>query len=317
MAGNKKDRPVRGTQLLVEHLGVVMRRPSLIAIEIAWRWLFGVPFLLFCWNQIQKMLAAYPLENSGFNSIDTQNPWVAATQLAGVFSYYAPHLLAASRWLLPTAIAWIIVSGLGRSFLLTRLPSSTEPRLAFRPLTVMLLQAVWLSMLAVTFFCWLRSMQGVTARHITIAGEPDLIGFFVWAIFVSLGFFTAWALVSWTASVAPILALLERRSAYSALGQSLRLGKAFTSKLAEINLVFGIVKLALLVLALVFSAAPLPFSDEVGPQALHFAAAASGVFFLIADDAFQVVRLEAFLEFWRVFRGADEALGRPNRVSRT
>jgi hypothetical protein len=32
----------------------------------------------------------------------------------------------------------------------------------------------------------------------------------------------------------------------------------------------GIVKLALIVLAMVFLAAPLPFSDELGGDALHF-----------------------------------------------
>ena len=305
VAGKQREKPVRGTQLLVEHLGVVLRRPSLIAIEIAWRWVFGIPFLLVCANQIQKVLAAYPLENSGFNSIDMQNPWVAATQLAGVFSYYAPHLLVASRWLLPVAIAWVIISGLGRSFLLTRLPSKFDSRLSFRPLTVMLLQAVWLAMLAVTFWGWFHTMRWIAATHIAIAGEPDLIGFFAWAIFVSLGFFTAWALVSWTVSVAPLLALLEKRSALSALGVSLRLGKPFASKLAEINLVLGIVKLALIVVAMVFSAAPLPFSDELGPQAMHFVWAASAAFFLVADDTFQVVRLKAFLEFWKVFRGSE------------
>jgi len=100
-----------------------------------------------------------------------------------------------------------------------------------------------------------------------------------------------------------VLALLENRSALSALCQSFRLGKAFSGKLAEINLVLGIVKLALFVVAMVFSAAPLPFSDELGPGALHCVWAASAVFFLVADDFFQVVRLKAFLEFWRFYRG--------------
>ncbi|MFZ1938637.1 MAG: hypothetical protein WBA18_14675 [Terracidiphilus sp.] len=307
MADNQKEKPVRGTQLLVEHLGVVLRRPSLIAIEIAWRWLFGIPFLLACWNQIQKILAAYPLENSGINSVDTQNPWVAATQLSGVISYYVPHVVAVLPWLLPAVIAWVIISGLGRSLLLTRLPSNSGSRLPFRPVTVMVLQAVWLVMLAITFWCWVRSVQWIAATHIAESGEPDLIGFAIWGIFLSLGFFTAWALVSWTASVAPLLALLERRPALSALGASLRLGVPYTSKLAEINLVLGIVKLALFVVAMVFSAAPLPFSDQLGPQAMHFVWAASGVFFLIADDTFQVVRLKAFLEFWRLFRGSESS----------
>ncbi len=63
--------------------------------------------------------------------------------------------------------------------------------------------------------------------------------------------------------------LLEERSALSSLGQSLRLGKAFTGKLMEINLVMGIVTLALIVLAMVLSAAPLPFSDQLGPDTMH------------------------------------------------
>src|ERR1700733_8551275 len=126
VADNQKKTPVRGTQLLVEHLGVVLGRPALIAIEIGWRWLFGIPFLFLCARQIEKILAAYPLEDSGFNSIDTQNPWSAATQLAGVFTYYAPHVLAALRWLLPASLAWIFISGLGRSLLLTLLPSKSD-----------------------------------------------------------------------------------------------------------------------------------------------------------------------------------------------
>ena len=120
--------------------------------------------------------------------------------------------------------------------------------------------------------------------------------------FFSLGFFTTFALVSWPLSIAPLLALLEGLSTPSALGQSLRLGRPFAGKLVEINLVMGIVTLALIVLAMVFSAAPLPFSDELGPSAMHFVWAASVTFFLVANDFFKVVRLRAFIEFWRAFR---------------
>jgi len=307
VAGNQKKPPLRGTQLLVEHMGSVFRRPALIALEVAWRWLFGIPFLLLCLRQARQILAAFPLESSGFNSIDAQNPWVAATQIGGVISYYQPHVSSALHWLLPAAaIGWIVLSGLGRSLLLSRMQSKSGHRLPFRPVTVALLQAAWLGLFAGTSWCWFRSMQWVSATHIAVAGEPDLVGYFIWAIFLSLGFFTAWALISWTASVAPLLALLEGRSAFSALRQSLKLGRRFAGKLAEINLVLGIVKLALLVVAMVFSAAPLPFSDQLGPSAMHFVWAASAVFFLVASDFFQVVRLEAFLEFWKAYRGGSE-----------
>jgi hypothetical protein len=308
MADVHPNPPVRGTQLLVEHMSEVFRRPSLLAIEIAWRWLFGIPFLWVCWKQAQRILAAYPLESSGFSAINAQNPWVAAVQLSSVGAYYEPHVLAVLRWLLPAAaLVWVVISGLGRNLLLMRIEPRNTPlaiaRMPFRPLAVFVPQAGWLVLLMLTFWGWLRSMQWVAATHISVAGEPDLVGYFIWAIFLSLGFFTAFALASWPLSIAPFLALLEKRSALSALGQSLRLEKSFTGKLAEINLVMGIVKLALLVLAMVFSSAPLPFADELGAGALHAASAASVVIYCVANDFFQVVRLKAFVEFWKVFRG--------------
>jgi hypothetical protein len=292
--------PVRGTQLLVEHMSEVFRRPSLAAIEIAWRWLFGIPFLLVCWNQGQQILAAFPLEASGAGSLDTRNPWVASVQLCNIAAFYEPHVLTLLRWLLPSAaIVWAVVSGVGRSLLLMRM----EPGVRFRPFAMIILQGAWLALLGLTLWGWFVCMQWAAETHITASAEPNLVGYFVWAIVLALAFFTAFALTSWALLIAPILALLEKRSALSALGQSFRLGKAFTSKLAEINLVLGIVKLALLVVAMVFSAAPLPFSDEIGPGAMHFVAAASGIFFLVANDFFQAVRLKAFVEFWKIFRG--------------
>ncbi|HEY1766197.1 MAG TPA: hypothetical protein VGG26_01005 [Terracidiphilus sp.] len=292
--------PVRGTQLLVEHMSVVAQRPTLLLLEIAWRWLAGIPIAFVFWKELQQILAQYSLAASGFTSIDAQNPWVAVVQISGVWTYYEPHIAALLRWLLPVAAAfWILVSGVGRNLVLMRM----EPGLPFRPIAIIGLQAAWMGTLTLTFWGWFRSVQWDAATHIPASGgEPDLVGYAMWAIFLSLGFFTVWALASWALSIAPLLVLLERLSAFSALKESLNLGKGFTGKLAEINLVMGIVKISLIVLAMVFSAAPLPFADEVGGAALHMAWTASAVFFLIASDYFQVVRLKAFVEFWRIFR---------------
>jgi hypothetical protein len=293
--------PLRGTQSLVGYMGWVSDRPSLTALEVIWRWTFGIPLLLICWKQWQQILAAFPLESSGFNAIDAQNPWVAIVQLTNVWTFYQPHVLVVLRWLLPAAaLAWVAISGIGRNLVLKRM----DPRLPFRPVGMIVLQTAWLAMLAAVFWGWFRCMQWAAASHISANGEPDLVGFAIWTIILSLAFFTAWALISWALSIAPLLLLLERGSVFSSLGQSLRLGKPFTGKLAEINLVMGIVKLALVVLAMVFSAAPLPFSDELGSGALHVLWVASTVFYLVANDYFHVVRLKGFVEFWRTFRGS-------------
>jgi hypothetical protein len=293
---------LRGTQSLVGQMGWVFSRPLLIAIEVGWRWIFGIPFLAVCWIEAQKILAELPLESTGLNSIDSQNPWVAAVQLARAWSLYRPHLIAVLAWMGPVAaLAWVVVSGLGRSLVLSRLDAPR--RLPFRPLPMMVLQAAWLALLGATCWGWFRCMGWVSATHITAGGEPELVGFAFWTIFIGLGFFTAWALASYALVIAPLVMLLEGRSSFSAIGRSLRLGKAFTSKLVETNLVMGIVNIALIVLAMVLSAAPLPFSDQLGGDALHWIDAAAVMFYLVASDYFQVVRLKGFLEFWKMFQG--------------
>ena len=64
----------------------------------------------------------------------------------------------------------------------------------------------------------------------------------------------------------------------------------------------GIVNIALIVVAMVLSAAPLPFSDQLGAPALHRIDAVAVLFYLIASDYFQLVRLKGFEEFWKMFR---------------
>ncbi len=294
--------PVRGTQSLVTYMAWVIRRPSLTAIEVGWRWIFGVPLLVICFKEWLQIIVAFPLKFSGFNSLDAQNPWVAVVQLAGVIAYYQQPVLTVLRWLVPAAaVAWIVISGLGRSLVLRRM----NPGLSFRPAQMIALQAAWLVLMSGIFLLWFSCMRWAAATHISAGGEPDLVGFAIWAIILTLAFFTAWALTSWTLEIAPLLLLLEQRSVFSSIAQSLALGKPLASKLAEINLVMGIVKLALIVLAMVFSAAPLPFSDELGADALHVVWGASTVFYLIANDYFQVVRLKGFEEFWKTYRGGE------------
>jgi hypothetical protein len=298
--------PVRGTQSLVGQMGWVFARPRLTLIEVAWRWLAGIPLLAVFWIEAQKILAAYPLETAGVTALNLQNPWVTAVQLASAFGFYQPRVAAVLCWLLPvTVVVWSVCSGVGRGLLLKQM----EPRLRFRPLALMGLQAVWFVLLVATIWAWYRSIGWAAATHFSASGEPDLIGYFIWAIFLSLGYFTAWALLSWVLSVAPLLMLLESRSAVSSLGRAFSLGREFSSKLAEVNLVMGIVKLALIVLAMVFSAAPLPFIDELGGGALHYVWAGSMIFYLVANDYFQVVRVKAFIEFWKMFR--PPAVGQP------
>src|SRR5579862_4419583 len=146
---------VRGTQSAVGQMGWVFARPSLTALEVAWRWLVGAPLLLVCWLQAQKILAVLPPEATGLDKLDLQNPWVSAVRLDDAWELYRPHVMHTLGWLAPAAaVAWVIVSGLGRNLVMKRL----EPRVPFRPMAMIALQAAWLAVLGLTCWLWFRSI---------------------------------------------------------------------------------------------------------------------------------------------------------------
>jgi hypothetical protein len=113
------------------------------------------------------------------------------------------------------------------------------------------------------------------------------------------------ALLSWVFSIAPLLVLLEDRGVASSLLRSLRLG-SLTSKLVEVNMVLGIVKIALIVLAMVFSATPLPFESVMQGAPLYLWWGLVTLLYLVASDFFQVARLMAFVQFWRLWNASKD-----------
>jgi hypothetical protein len=110
--------------------------------------------------------------------------------------------------------------------------------------------------------------------------------------------FTLWAVVSWVFSVAPLLAMLGNLGVAASLAAAFRLGP-LRSRLIELNLVMGIVKIALIVLALVASACPLPFESVATQQFMVCWYAMVTLLYLLASDLFHVVRLVAYLELWK------------------
>jgi hypothetical protein len=284
------------------------RHPSLTAIEVAWRWLFGVPFLAVLWMRMQSVLTAIPPSSAGLDKLSFQNPWTTSVLLADAAGIYRPAVSEVLRWLVPLGICgWAVVSGLGRTLIVWRMLRADSDNaqmgsLLRRVPAVMVLQGLWMTALVGCCWVWYAVVGWAAATHLTSVAEPDLIGYLCWLIFLSLGLYVAWAVTSWTLTSAPLLVLLEGRSLGNALGRSFGLGRALSAKLLEVNLVLSIVRIALIVLAMVFCAAPLPFSDQFGPDFMHALYVGIGVVFLIANDYFAVVRMRSFVGLWRVYR---------------
>jgi hypothetical protein len=278
------------------------KRPTLLAWELLWRWGFGIPAAALLYQQGRMIAAKVALSPESLSNFSLSDPIGTGQQLTEAAAALAPLILQAARWLGPLLIVvWAIVSGLGRSAVLQRL----DPALRPAPLTLILLQLLSISALVAVCVGWYRAINWAADATLS-STAPNLVAWSAWVICLTLGIFVLWALLSWIFSIAPLLAMLEGTGVLRSLARSLRLG-ALTSKLVEVNLVLGIVRLALIVLALVFSAIPLPFEADMTGTSLYAWWALVTVLYLIACDFFQVARLAAFVQFWRLYHPGNPA----------
>jgi hypothetical protein len=293
---------VRGTQSLVQIQAQCWRRPALIARELAWRWIFGIPALVLLSVCARRLLATLFAAHTGIEDFSLQQPAVAAQIARASYHAILPDALGLARWVAPLLmVGWAVASGIGRAFVLR----SLAPGSRLRPVSLSFLQLLRIVALTLTIYVWFAMVRWAAARdvmHLPRGTEPSMVAFAAWLICLSIGSFIVWALWSWLLSMASVLIVVDDQSLSSALAASVRQGP-LTMKLVEINLVLGIVKLALIVLAMVFSAIPLPFETQMSGKALYIWWAAVGVWYLAASDFFQVARLAAFVEFWQRSRG--------------
>lgn len=288
---------VRGAQSFVKVLQTCWRRPSLVALEVLWRWAFGIPVLLLFYREAQTVLAQAPGFVPLLRDFTLLDPTRAANDIAAGVDILRKPLLHVARWLVPVlVVGWSIASGAGRSVVLRRY----DRTLRVHPVTLVALQLVRLVSLLATVLLWWTVLQ-LIAAHTVATPEPNLVAYFAGAIVWSLSVFTAWALASHLLSAAAILAVLEGRGFAASIRGAFTLGRV-RPKLLEINLVLGIVKLAIIVLSIVMSSIPLPFLSLMTADALNYWYVLCVLFYLIASDFFQVARLVAYIELWRAYR---------------
>ena len=319
-AASASTQSVRGTQSFVHTLSACWRRPSLTALEVAWRWLIGIPAAAVIYVQLHKALLAATagtldparlgldptLLNDPVGAL-AGSPLGAAAKFTGALATVRPYLEHFAIWLLPLLlVAWIVVSSFGRTFVLRRAAAAgIAPPIYLRIVTVMALHTIRVAALAAVFALWFRGMTAASAY--AVAGpvarnqDPNLILYCACAIVLTLGLFTAWAFVSWIFTIAPLLAMLRNLNATASLRAAFHLGP-LQSRLMEINLVLGVVKIALIVLAMVFSATPLPFQSVTTPAFLAWWWAGVTLLYLLWSDFFHVARLLGYLQLWQTFQ---------------
>ncbi len=305
---------VRGTQSFVHTLSACWRRPAVTALEVAWRWVYGIPALwLVVWQGRKALLVATrgtldpaqigldrALLNDPVGAL-TADTMGAAGKVGLAFEQLYPALLKPALWVVPLLVlGWVVASSVGRTVVLRRVDGAMHRRIG----TLMVLGLTRAGALLALFVGWFfgisRAAQATVTTPLAHGSEPNLVAFCAAVILLSLGLFTAWSAASWVLSVAPLVAMLRNVGVVASLQGASRLGP-LRGKLVEVNLVLGIVKIALVVLAMTFSATPLPFQTVTTPEFLACWWAAITVLYLLWSDFFHVARLVSYLSLWRVY----------------
>ena len=307
--------PVRGTQSFVGVFGQVWRRPGLLGLELLWRWGAGVPLLLLGWHAARRALAGVTPQFGKLDYADfLLKPAEAAAILGRALDVVLPPLKPIAYWVVPLGvIVWTVAAALGRTWTWRQL----DPQLRPRPLLIGTFGLLRILVLLLVYAAWLWGMAG--SEHLAIlqpaqAGrEPNLVLYTALAVGLTLLLFMVWSLTSWVLDAAPLFAMAMGSSglpgeppepeggggSFRAAVHAAVCAPGLASKLIETNLVMGIIKVALLVLAMVFSASPLPFVSVETPAFLRSWWSFVGVLFVVSLDLFQVVRRAAYLQLFR------------------
>src|SRR5271156_4675212 len=85
----------RGTQSFVHVLSEGWSRPSLLALELLWRWLLGVPLLVLIAYEGMQVYAAVSsqLVTAGIDQFSIVDPMRAAEIASGIYAVIAPPLV--------------------------------------------------------------------------------------------------------------------------------------------------------------------------------------------------------------------------------
>lgn len=293
--------PLRGTQSFVGVMTEVWRRPSLTALEVLWRWVVGAPFLALVAWRVEIASRTVHVDTAALQAMTVFKPVAAFEAMHRAAAVVLPAAKAVAVWLLPVAaVLWLVTAALGRTAVLKRF----DKTLHARRLTLLALGMMRATLLTGAWVLWVWVVMKAGAVAITgpsaAGGEPDVVLYSAILICGSLFVYVLWALVSWPFQLAPLLAMQKNLGVRASLRAAVRSG-GVRGKLIEVNLVMSIVKIAVLVLGMVFSACPLPFANVESQTFLTCWWAGVSLAYLVALDYFHVVHAVAHLWLWRAY----------------
>lgn len=285
--------PIRGTQSLVGVMTFVFKHPSLTALEILWRWLAGIPLAILAWFSLKPAFTAIPLNTTALESMTFLEPVRSVGVLVRQLGPFFKPLEQTGKWWIPLAVlTWTGAATLGRTVILRRAnrlgtnPQSASQALPQTALYTFLRAFSFAILMALWLYGLFAAVQATVINPTASNAEPNLVLLTAEAVAVTLAAFLLWSTTVW---------LLDLRTVAAISGAPQRTLPHLRPKLIETNLVMGIVRVILFVLAMTFSASPLPFQSRETQAFINVWWVGVGLFYILSSDFFHVVRRVTYL----------------------
>jgi len=274
---------------------VVNRNPSIAAIEIAWRWTFGLIGTILLLLGTRAFLAGLKVSDGDEQALHGQDPMMIAAALMHILQQDGVliRLLAIiAAVAIPSAIVWIAAATLGRAATLRRLiPASHVNVKAIFGIT--LARAGLLLAAVISWYAWM-----VLCAFLTLSSTESSYPLYLLLSMLALPVIAiVWGILNWILSLAPLVAVRDGSNSWKAYSDTVRVVRRHRGEFVSVTTWLGLPRLAGMVIAFMIAVVVLIASDSVVIGSI--AVAIVTLAYCAVADYLYIVRLAAYAQIAR------------------
>lgn len=278
--------------MLRDNIARIRHEPSLLAIEVAWRWIFGavaLALLAFAFFRLQHAVIINPEEDAQLHSMSPESIGQALILIAYRAIPVAAHLAAI---IVPALlILWTIAASIGRAAIMAKLLGQDHTRLQWSAfIGVHALRA--LSVLGL-FVGYLAASFGAA-----VLSNPENPNYLLSALVFLVMFVVVvaiWMWVHWVLSIAAIYPIKDSASLLVSLKSAFQLVQRKPGELAGIATGNGTARSIVALVFTFFGLLPLPLYP-VAPGLLTVIEIIIALAYCVVSDWFLLARLVGYME---------------------
>jgi hypothetical protein len=260
--------------------------------EISWRWTFGIALWAVLTYIAFSSLGQVQMTDAEIRLLRELDPRASSYVLLRVMNAIVPVVLRVFVYTLPALVVlWVAAATFGRAATLRALLGPRCRKIRWPALVGVNLLRVALLFGAILAFVGSSILVGRMFR-----GVPEYLGV---AILLSLGvnllIVSAWSLLNWFLTLAPIFVLRDSAGTFAAFGGSVDLFRDRSGPYMGAALGLGLVRLALITVVSVLSLVPLGMIGNSSMRAVIAAGIALAFVYYALTDAVQIWRIAAYV----------------------